>query len=76
MTEMKRELFFEILDAFDFEISNFEKRKGLCTGSAINTASKEERYRHLAEAKQYGDWAKEAMRTKETFLELYKPSEE
>lgn len=76
MEQMKHDLFFEILDAFDFEIKNFEDRKRLCTGCAINVETKEERYRHLAEAKQYGEWAKEAKKTKETFLGLYEPTKE
>lgn len=76
MNEMQRDLFFEILDAFDFEVKVFQNRKRLSTATAIHTDDTAERQKYLNDAKQYDKWAKEATETKRRFSELYKPAEE
>lgn len=70
-TKINSQMFFNILDAFDFMIEAYEKRKRKSVGLATTTDNVKERARHLAEARQYGDWAIEAYDQKRTFTDAF-----
>lgn len=66
-------LYFAVLDAFQCQISHYEKIKRLNVGCAKEVSNPEDRQKHLDAAKDCGKWALEAHRYKLEFIDIFEP---
>lgn len=71
--KLNKDLYFAIIDAFEMQIAEFEKRKRLSVGCAIHCTDKEERELHLKGANEAGKWALEAYNYNKEFVDTFEP---
>lgn len=72
-TKINNNLYFAVLDAFQCQISHYEKGKRLNVGCAKEVSNPTERQKHLDAAKDCGKWALEAHEYKLEFIDTFEP---